>query len=162
MNYTKLLSLTLIIVVFLISCSPQLAEKPAETTTTTEVSSDETIVESNSKPIITIIPPQEEASDYAPDIKPLIEKGKKLTSYKYVYDIPSGDSYEYSINGAKAKKHYTTTRKSSLLNVYYNEIYFNLNTKESYAVCSVGASSCKNVWKKAFPINYDREKVAVT
>ncbi|MBI2662073.1 hypothetical protein HYX11_01295 [Candidatus Woesearchaeota archaeon] len=169
MNYTKLSSTTLIIVVFLflISCSPQLAEKPAEITTekatpSSEVSSDETPIVSNSKPTITIVPPQEEANDYPANIKPIIEKGKKLTSYKYVYDLPSGDSYEYSINGANVKKYYTTTRKSNILNVYYNEIYFNVNTKEGYAICSMGASSCKNVWEKAFPISYDLEKVAVT
>lgn len=168
MKYTKLLSVTLMIVVFLflISCSPQLAEKPAEKITaapTPEASSNAvTTVETNSKPTITIIPPQEEVNDYAPELKPLIEKGKKLISYKYVYDIPSGDSYEYFINGNQVKKYYSTTRKSSLLNVYYNEIYYNLNTKEGQAICSVGASSCNNVWKKAFPISYDREKVTIT
>jgi len=170
MKYTKLLSIISIVVVilFLVSCSPLLLKKTTDDsatapTETQEDLADETEVVVNQKPTITVVPPTDDsATGYSAEIQELMDKNKKVKSYKYIYDVPSGDSYEYYVSGDKAKKKYISLRKSNLLNVYYDEVYLYLNTKKAYASCTLGASSCVAIWKRAYPTNFDKQVVSLT
>lgn len=170
MKYAKLLSIisVMVVILFLVSCSPMLLKKttddstnvPAETEKASEEAGEEVTV--NQKPTITVVPPLEDSTGYSAEIKELMDKNKKVKSYRYIYDVPSGDSYEYFTTGPKVKKYYNILRKSNLVNVYYNEVYLNSNTKQAYALCTLSAYSCTYSRDKAFQINYDKEKVDVT
>ncbi len=122
----------------------------------------EVVVVPNSKPKITIVPPKEKPKPmYDPIVNDLIEKAKKIGNYRYTFDASKGETYDYYIYGQKAKKIYLMPIKLKG-DVNYNEVYLDDFSNDAKVVCTKGVSSCTYAWKKAYGINYEKEKVDLT
>ncbi len=171
----------LLIFLLVVSCTP-LIQKPGEQATSTpavapmatdakitadgqnsgENAEPSDVAVQNFKPKITIIPPKEKPQpQYESEVDVLITKAKSVVSYQYAFDASKGGTYTYFISGALAKKVYVEPVKLRDL-VYYNEVYLDLNQKKGIGVCTKGVSTCTSVWKQAFPVNFDLEKVEFT
>ncbi len=122
----------------------------------------EVVVQPNSKPKITIVPPKEKPKPmYDPIVGDLIEKTKKIDNYQYTFDASKGGTYDYYIYGQKAKKVYLVPIKLKG-DVNYNEVYLDNPLQDAVVVCTKGVSSCTYAWKKAYQISYIKEKVDLT
>ncbi|MBI5133580.1 MAG: hypothetical protein HZA83_02605, partial [Thaumarchaeota archaeon] len=139
--------------------SPEQKEAPKEEAVPASVPAP---VQPNSKPKITIIPPEEKPKPtYEPDVAVLLQKAHAVSSYRYTFDAAKSDTYDYFVNGNKVKKVYLEPVKIRDL-IYYNEVYLDLNLKTAVGVCTKGVSSCTTAWKKAYPLSFEKEEVILT
>jgi hypothetical protein len=165
--------ISLAVIFLLVSCAP-LIQKPGEEVVSTENVVDNTlesttggnegseVATSNSKPKITIVPPKEKPKPmYDPIVNDFITKAKEVGSYRYTFDASKGGMYDYYIYGQNARKVYLVPIKLKG-DVNYNEVYFDTNLQNAVAVCTKGVSSCNFAWKKAYNVDYEKERVYLT
>jgi len=168
--------MSLFVVLLVVSCTP-LIQKPGEVVPKENIVEDkvveqpvvsaqavtkEVVVQPNSKPKITIIPPKEKPKpQYDPIVNELIEKTKKIDTYRYTFDASKGGTYDYYINGQKTKKVYLVPIKLNG-DINYNEVYLDDGLQDAVVVCTKGVSSCTYAWKKAYAVKYENEKVELT
>lgn len=109
------------------------------------------------------IQPSSRVKESAPnaEILELLEKNKDATNYHYFFDAEKADGYEIFISGSKVKKVYLDA-KPLRGDIFYNNIYLNLETKTAVGICNKPGVTCGAVWNKAYVLDYTTEKIGLT
>ncbi len=94
-----------------------------------------------------------ENTEFDPELKKLIVKGKGVKSYQYNF-ATSVVLYEMFFKGDKAKKVYKKHLEVED-EVFVDEVYFDLLMEEAFAVCNLGSDCTKN--KKKYVVDFSKE-----
>jgi len=171
--------MVLVLAIFMISCTPGQEEQlmsPAVQQDIMESEEPEFEVEE-----VEIIGPEIEEVEvveiesvedleYDEAVADLMAKSEDTDNYKYFFQssirnkygsYESGPSYEVYIKGEKVKKIYPREIKLKE-DVYYNEVYLDLDKEEAVGICTESGMNCKPIWDKAFELDYPTEKLLMT
>lgn len=141
---------TLILVLFLISCTPKIQQTiPAP--------------EPSSETQWGTIQPSSRVKEPTPnaEIIALLQRNKDATNYHYSFDADKVEGYEVFIFGSNVKKVYVDT-KPLRGDVFYNTVYLNRETKTAVGICNKPGVTCGAIWNKAYVVDYESENIAPT
>ncbi|HLC70643.1 MAG TPA: hypothetical protein VJI32_01460 [Candidatus Nanoarchaeia archaeon] len=149
MKSKSLVLSSIILVLFIISCTPEISDT---TPTLTPADSKWGSIQPNSR-----------VKEPAPnaEILSLLEKNKEATNYHYMFDADNADGYEVFILGSKVKKVYTDTRHLRG-DIFYNAIYLDQGTRTALGICNKPGTSCSSAWNKVYVVDYDLENIGTT
>lgn len=146
----------LFVLLLVISCSQEkspvelkINDTVVDNTPVPETQVIDTVVEQTPEPIMD------------PELSQLLSRNKQVTNIHYIYDREEAGTYEVYLDGNKAKKTYSDTKKLRN-NVYYTSIYLDTVQKKAIAVCEKGGVLCSPIWNKAYVMDYELEKLDLT
>lgn len=173
---------------FLISCSSEQAEQTIVKVTSDatlqeqpqeQIQDTQEVNEETPKTTVKITQtPKEESKPQSQEVKTqetseidkLINKGKATTNYQYYFISTARDenghyyekaSYDTYIKEDKIKKVYISPKKLDEES-YYNEVYLDTAEESAIGICTKIGVLCKGIYDKAYQIDYETEKLAVT
>lgn len=86
-----------------------------------------------------------------PQVKILVEKSEKISTYHYAYDTFRAGTFTVSQQGMKAHKVYLEHQKIGK-NRLYNHVYLDAQQKMAWGICTDSEVQCQGLFKKAFSL----------
>jgi len=164
MNKHAIIGLVLISL-FVVSCAQQKEDlpvpSPIENTPPPETAAP--VVEEIPQPAAPV------QKSYSKDVEELLLKGKGKANYKYYFSSMAPNQfgqyeekagYDLYVRDSKMKKSYASPVKIDSANMY-DAVYLDSAEKKAFGMC-ITDTNCVNIQNKAYPLDYESEKVSLT